>query len=159
MSFFFGALFSGFFLGAFLAFLQLPDVQADPGGFAQFLLNAIMSKQWGLFGAVLVTGLVTVIKIWGPKLPLIGGALEKFLGFTWAPILLAVVGSVAGALGTALLAGGPISAGLVLQAILVGLGGVGVFEAQKAARAKGEAASGQLKTAEDVDAFLGKGPQ
>lgn len=139
-----------------LALLQLPDLAVDPAAFSQFLLNAIMSKQWGLFAAVLVTGLVAATRLWGPRLPLVGSALGKFLATSWGPLVLAVGGSVAGALGTALLSGSPVTVGLVLQALLIGLGGTGVFEAQKQARQAAAAATGKLQSAEDVDAFLKK---
>lgn len=133
------------------------DPTADLATFAQLLLEAVQSGRWGIVASLVVVGIVFLLRTYGAKLwPALGGKV--------APPLLAVLGSVAGAILTALLAGQPITAGLVLQALLVGFGGIGVFSAQKnilEARAAGRAAAAGITDKAQVSSVLertSKGP-
>lgn len=150
----------------FLAFLLIPalvwaqsavDPTADLATFARLLLEAVQSGRWGIVASLVVVGLVFLLRTYGAKLwPALGGKV--------APPVLAIVGSVAGAILTALVAGQPITAGLVLQALLVGFGGIGVFSAQKnilQARAAGKAAAAAVLTPAQAQSVLeraSKGP-
>lgn len=116
----------------------------DPTLLAGELLKAIGSGQWALVAVLAVVALTVVGKRvgsrWWPWLDSVAGA-----------TMIATVGSVGGALATALLAGEALTMALVLKAVLVAVVAL-VPSAATVAAAKGQAAAANvvdLKTALD----------
>lgn len=88
---------------------------ADPSNieaFARAIFDAVTSKNYALVAALAVVALVYLARKYaGPKVP--------FLQTDKGGVLLSLATSFAGALATALFAGGPISLALVSQALIV----------------------------------------
>lgn len=124
-------------LAAFL--LSLPGVVAaaaldDPSEVARLISYAIMEEHWGLAAALLVVLLTLgfskgIVPLIVEKFPKLG-----FLADKRVTLAVALLGPVAVAIATALIAGAPITVGLIVTAVLTGLGGVGIFSAQKNVR-------------------------
>ena len=110
---------------AYTAFAQA-DVLADPiasiDGVAKLVLDAIANKNYGLLAAVVVSIATFGLRKW-PWL----GAKVPFLKTKLGGILLPLVGSIAGALATSLAAGQPITVGLVVKAVTVGVTASGAW--------------------------------
>lgn len=127
----------------------LADPSTDLTGFAQLVLNAAMSKNYALLVVLLLAGVVVAArKFGGPYVPWLKTAIAELLLFQ--------LGSVFGYLGTALIAGKPFSAAMVLHAVLFALAGQKVKElfgaaAEKRAEVRAAAAVAQAKSATDTD--------
>ena len=131
------------FLTARLAFAQ--DVAVPPGEdlghLASTLIGAIQSGNWGIVVAAALVLLVSLVRRFGSKVPF----LQKPLSHPVVLWALPTVGSVAGAILTALASGTPLTVGLVLTAIMQGLAAVGLYVGAKKvgeARDAGNAAAG-----------------
>ena len=116
-------------LTARLAFAQ--DVAAPPGEdlghLASTLIGAIQSGNWGIVVAAALVLLVSLVRRFGSKVPF----LQKPLAHPVVLWALPTVGSVAGAILTALASGTPLTVGLVLTAIMQGLAAVGLYVGAK----------------------------
>lgn len=126
-------------LALFAALASLPGALAaaaldDPSEVARLVAYAIMDEHWGLAAALAVV-LLTLLFSKGivptlvAKFPKLG-----FLADKRVTLAVALLGPVAVAIATALVAGQAVTVGLVVTALLTGLGGVGIFSAQKNVR-------------------------
>jgi hypothetical protein len=136
---------------AFLRFqLFLAQIaEADPSLLAAELLKAIGSGQWVLALVIAVTGLTILARK-------VGARWWPWLGTKTGSVVVAVVGSISGALLTAITAHGvsgltlPLILKLVLEAAIVA--GVALLpSAAAAAKAKGDEAAAKV---DSVDAAL-----
>lgn len=100
---------------------RIAPTPEDPAAFVAILLEAVAAKNWVLVGALAVMALTWALRRWAP-IPWFqtdrGGA------------VLVLATALAGTFATALLGGAPLSLGLVLTALVVGLsaaGGYGVI--------------------------------
>lgn len=129
----------------------------DPARLAVTLLTAVQSGQWGLVVSVALVLVVALVRRFGRGLPKVGPLLDHPV-VAW---LLPTVASVGGALVTSLVAGAPVSIGLVLSAVVTGLGAnalyVGGKKVAEAREAGAAAAAGVTSKAEAVEVL--KGPQ
>ena len=112
---------------AYAAFAQ-PEVLADPAanidGVAKIILDAIANKNYALLAAVAVPVLTWAVrKFAGNRFP--------FLKTKLGGILLPLLGSTAGAIGTALAAGQAVSIPLVVKALAVGITASGAWSIWK----------------------------
>jgi hypothetical protein len=122
----------------------------DGGKLAELLLNAINAKNWAL---VTVVGLVLVVWItrkygskWFP-------VLEK----PWASVALAFGYAMGAALLTALVAGTPMSLGLIATSILTALAAMGTWSGSKAlAESAGYNAANKVNDTKDAIKTIGK---
>lgn len=120
--------------------------------FAQQILTWAASKDYALVVVASVVGLTKAIqwaaKQW-PATTSIGAKVHAIVDTSAANWIIPMIGSVGGALITSLSAGNPLSAELVLQAILIGLaaGGWGTSKAKADAAATAAAAAIDTKAA------------
>lgn len=152
-------------LFSFVAFAQdaLPapaaavtPVADDPTHLAVVLLGAIQAGHWGLVVSAALVLVVALLRRFGRGLPKVGPLLDHPV-VAWA---LPTVASVGGALVTALVAGSPVSVGLVLSAVVTGLGANALYVGGKKvaeAREAGATAAAGVETKADAVTVL-KGP-
>lgn len=115
----------------------------DPHRLAMVVLDGVQRGQWGLVVSAVLVGLIFVLRRFGKQLvPALSGFLDHPI-VAWA---LPSAASVLGAVLTALVAGTPVSVGLVLSAIITGLTANGLFSGLKQVQAAKEA--GAEKAAE-----------
>jgi len=144
----------------------------NPEPFAKILLAAITQGDWEVVAAAALVVLVAVIRVYGRKIqdalpdenPVDKG-LTWLFSSTWGGWALNITTAVAGAFATALLAGAPITWGLVQTALLTALSGAALWElvkdilaavaARKAADAGKAAADKITNTAAAVKAING----
>ena len=100
------------------------EIADDFKALAQALLDAVRAGNYGLAAAVVIVALVAFLRVYGARF-------WPPLGSRVAGPILAVAGSMAGAVLTALAAGQPVTMGLVLSALMVGLASVGLFSGVK----------------------------
>lgn len=85
---------------------------------AQVALQAVTSGNWALLAALVLVGLVWAVRRWGAsKVP--------FLASARGGALLALLGGIVGAVATALTAGAPVTAALLLKGLTVGVTAAG----------------------------------
>ena len=89
-----------------------------PGAILQGLLNAFQSRNWTMVAALLLIGVVALIRYAAPKLH---GATGAWLNSNRGGSTLVLVCGILGAIGTALFGGAHISAQLILSGVLVGV--------------------------------------
>lgn len=144
----------------------------NPEPFAKILLGAVTKGDWEVVAAAALVVLVAVIRVYGRKIqealpdenPVDKG-LTWLFSSTWGGWALNITTAVAGAFATALLAGAPITWGLVQTALLTALSGAALWElvkdilaavaARKAAEAGTAAAAKITTTAAAVKAING----
>ena len=141
-------LFGSVLLTSICSIAQPATPLADPGdapdAVAKLIFTAVTEKNWALLAAVLLS-----VGVWGArKLPV------PFFKTKLGGILLTLVGASTGALSTALVAGQPLTVGLAVKTISIGVmaaGGWSVFKnflehfEEKKAQAAGVAAAADLE--------------
>lgn len=129
-----------------LSLLLIAQLSADmdPTLVAQELLRAIGAGQHALAVVVAVLGLTIVVRRFGGRLPWIGPRIAPWLATPVGAITVAVVGSVAGALATAFMAGEALSVALILRALMVAVVALLPSAAVSRADAKGKAAAAEV---------------
>lgn len=95
----------------------MPD-PSNLEAFAQLVLSAVTSGNWALLASLVLVGVVFFARKFG-------GKYVPFLLTARGGALLALLGGVAGAIATSLLAGGPVTSTLVLQGLTVGFAAAG----------------------------------
>lgn len=130
-----------------------PD--ADPAALAAEILRALGSGEYALSLVVAVLAATIVVRRYGARIPWLGPRIGPWLATPVGAVTVAVVGSVAGALGTALLAGEPFSAGLILRALGVAVVAL-LPSAATQAKAKGDEAAGKVVDLNSALAELNK---
>lgn len=94
------------------------------GEIAKLVMGAVTRGEWALVAVLSVLLLVMGVRRFGGKLwPLLEHPKV-------APVV-STIGSAAGAIGTAVLAGAPISWGLIAQGLIMGLAASGTWSAMK----------------------------
>lgn len=108
----------------------IAPVLADPTDIhqmAQLILNAIMTKQWGLLASLATLIIVAALRKWVPEKTKVGLWFRTRLG----GIIMAFVTTTSGAFATAFLAGVPFSLDMVLKVLSITLtasGGWAIFK-------------------------------
>lgn len=130
----------------------------DPHRLALVVLDGVQRGQWGLVVSAVLVGLIFVLRRFGKQLvPALAGFLDHPI-VAWA---LPSTASILGAVVTALVAGTPVSVGLVLSAVITGLTANGLFNGLKQvqeAKAAGQAAAANVDTKAEALNVL-KGPK
>lgn len=93
----------------------------DPGSVAQMLLDAVMSKQWGIVVSLAITALVAGLRKWVPEGTKLGAWFRTKLGGIVTTLLI----SLGMAFLTQFVAGGQFSVALVVRALSVAVGASG----------------------------------
>lgn len=130
--------------------MDAPPLGDDVGQLAGAVLTGVDKGEWGLVAAAGVVLLVLGVRKFGAQL---FPSLAPILASKYAGPALAVVGSTAGAILTALMAGQGVTPGLILKAVFIGVTGIGIHSGAKniaEARAAGKAAAAEIRTDEDA---------
>lgn len=131
-----------FFVGAIMvAFLVLvaasalgqgaptPDVGTlDPVAFLKLIFDAIQNKNWGAVASIVVVLFVWAVRKFDAKLPVVGPYVDRALNTKIGGWVFNFATVAAGALGTAVLAGQPITWALLGGVATVGLGSTSIWE-------------------------------
>lgn len=110
----------------------------NPSDFAKILFQALLSGDWVVAAAALLVVIVAVVRLYGQKIQaalpddnFIDKALTFLFSSTWGGWLLNILTAIAGAFATALLAGAPITFGLIQAALITALSGAALWELVK----------------------------
>lgn len=96
----------------------------DLATLANQVVEAITHGNWALVAALVIVIITLALRRWG-------GQYLPWLNSKWAGVLIPLLGSIAGAVATALMGGLPLTAGLLLKAVIVGVIAIGGFSAAK----------------------------
>ncbi len=139
------------------AMVESVPLAEDPHRLALVLLDGINGSNWGIVVSAVLVGLVWALRRFGKQLV---PALAPFLDHPVVAWTLPSLAAILGAILTSLVAGTPISVGLVVTAIITGLTANGMFNGMRqVAQAKGAKAAGEVDTkAEAVNVLKGPKP-
>lgn len=130
----------------------------DPARLALVLLDGVQRGQWGLVVSGVLVLVVFVLRRFGKGIPKVGPLLEHPVVAWTLPTIAAVLGAVM----TSLVAGTPVSVGLVLSAIITGLTANGLYNGAKQAREAKEAGAAKAAAvatkADAVNVLKGPNP-
>ena len=115
--------------------LAQADALSNPSEFAKILFQALLSGNWVVVAAAALVLVVAVIRLYGNKIQdalpddnFIDKALTFLFSSTWGGWLLNILTAIAGAFATALIAGAPITFGLIQAAVITALSGAALWE-------------------------------
>lgn len=118
----------------------LPDPSNDPVAFIGLLVDAAQGGHWRLAAALLLIGLIYLLRRYGGRVPRLGPWMQTDRGGA----IMALVMGVGGGLAAALFSGRPITIYLIVDAISVGLTAAGGWAIGKKILGSGEGSNGKL---------------